>query len=217
MDNILNSIAIICASYKVNKAMLFGSRSRGDHNLKSDYDIAIWCNESQRQKITSDIDNIDTLYKIDVVFVNDNTNKDLLDNISKDGFDIMDKLQTKIENYKNAVQRLKEAIGEYDITKSKVVREGAIQRFKFSNELAWKSMREYLIDNGFEQHNSPKSVMQEAFTANYISDGDTWINILNDRNLTAHIYDDATAEEIYNRIITKHITAFESLVSFYSK
>ena len=217
MDKILNIIAKSCIARNVDKAMLFGSRARGDHNSKSDYDIAIWCDESQRSIITSEIEGIDTLYKIDVIFVCDNTDKIFLDNIKKDGVNIVDKLQTRIENYKNAFLRLKEAIEEYNVTKSKTVRDGVIQRFEFTTELAWKSLREYLVDQGFEQCNSPKAVMQEAFAANYISDEDTWINILNDRNLTTHIYDDATAKEIYNRIVTNHITAFESLFSFYSK
>jgi len=122
-----------------------------------------------------------------------------------------------IENYKKASLRLKEAIEEFDATNSKTVRDGVIQRFEFTTDLAWKSLREYLTNQGFEQQNSPKAVMQEAFTANYISDEEAWINILNDRNLTTHIYDDATAEEIYNRIVTKHIKAFKSLFAFYSK
>jgi len=217
MDKVLNSIANICKTHHVDKALLFGSRARGDHNAKSDYDIAIWCDESLHSKIASEIEDIDTLYKIDFVFVSDNTDKIFLTNIMKDGVTIMDKLQTKIENYKKALLRLKEAVEEYNVNNSKVVRDGVIQRFEFTVELAWKSLREYLINQGFEQHNSPKAVMQEAFTANYISDEESWINILNDRNLTSHIYDDTTAEEIYNRIVNKHTQAFESLFTFYNK
>ena len=217
MDKVLNNIARICRIHSVDKALLFGSRARGDHNPKSDYDIAIWCDENRHHLISSDIDDIDTLYKIDVTYVNDNTNKVFLDSIMKEGVNIVDKLQTKIENYKNALQRLKEAIEEFDATNSKTVRDGVIQRFEFTTELAWKSLREYLVNQGFEQQNSPKAVMQEAFSANCISDEEAWINILNDRNLTSHIYDDITAEEIYNRIVTKHIKAFESLFSFYTK
>lgn len=68
----------------------------------------------------------------------------------------MSDFQTKADNYKKAVNRLEESIKEYDETHSDSVRDGAIQRFEFCIELAWKTIREYLLDQGFSDLNSPE-------------------------------------------------------------
>ena len=75
----------------------------------------------------------------------------------------MSDFHKKAENFKNAVQRLQETIKEYEETKSDSVRDGGIQRFEFCMELAWKTTREYLLDQGFANLNSPKAVMREAY------------------------------------------------------
>ena len=59
--------------------------------------------------------------------------------------------------------------------------------------------------------NSPKQVMKEAFNNNLLADEQGWLKILQDRNATSHIYDEAEAEEIFARITTKHITLFTAL------
>lgn len=91
------------------------------------------------------------------------------------------------------------------------MRDGVIQRFEFTAELAWKTIREYLLSEQIININTPKSVMREAFKAGIISDSDGWIKILDDRNSTPHIYDEEDAAEIYNRICVNHITLFDSL------
>lgn len=127
----------------------------------------------------------------------------------------MNKFDTKLKNLKNAVSRLVEAIEEYKITESSAVRDGVIQRFEFSCELAWKTTREYLIDQGFKEVNSPKAVMREAFAYKIIDDEQGWISLLNDRNLTAHVYDETAAADIYTRIISNHVIILQKLICFF--
>lgn len=126
----------------------------------------------------------------------------------------MSKFEHKIENFKKSVERLEEALAEYNTTKSTTVRDGAIQRFEFCTELAWKTTREYLAEQGFLELNSPKTVMREAYSYKIINDQDTWIQILNDRNLTSHVYDEKTADEIFKRIGTSHILALKQLSKY---
>ncbi|WMI82064.1 HI0074 family nucleotidyltransferase substrate-binding subunit [Anaerotignum sp. MB30-C6] len=126
----------------------------------------------------------------------------------------MSNFEHRIENFKKSVERLEEALAEYNTTKSTTVRDGAIHRFKLCTELAWKTTREYLAEQGFMELNSPKTVMREASSYKIIDDQDTWIQILNDRNLTFHVYDDKIADEIVKRVGTSHILALKQLLEY---
>lgn len=129
----------------------------------------------------------------------------------------MSDFKTKAENYKKAVHRLEESINEYNGTRSTSVRDGAIQRFEFCIELAWKTTREYLLAQGFSDINSPKSVMREAYAYNIIDDEQLWVKALNDRNLTSHVYDETTADEIFTRICNLYIVGLKKLAKFFSE
>jgi nucleotidyltransferase substrate binding protein (TIGR01987 family) len=215
MDKVLNEISRIASCYNINKVVLFGSRARGDNTPKSDYDIAVFSDDmdvSEKNAFYKDIDNIKTLNKIDVVFIKErHKGTELYQNIKNDGVTIMNKFQIKLDNYRNALARLHEAIEEEQSTQSLAVRDGAIKRFEFTAELAWKTIREYLLSEGVSDINSPKKVMREAFNNDIVKDDEGWIQILDDRNSTAHIYDDEDAAEVYGRIISKHIMLFDEL------
>jgi flagellar basal body P-ring protein FlgI len=101
-----------------------------------------------RSRFFDEIDEINTLYKFDIVTIDDKVDNKLLDNVLKGGVVIMSS-DTKISRYIHAVGRLKEAISESGENPSPLNRDGTIQRFKFSADLAWKSCREYLLNQGF--------------------------------------------------------------------
>lgn len=113
------------------------------------------------------------------------------------------KIKDIFQDYNSALNRLKEAIQE-DLSKGGVVVDGTIQRFEFSFELAWKLAKAILNYNGIEVA-MPRMVLKEAFRAGLIYDGDDWIDMLDDRNRTAHIYDEKQALTIYEKIKSKHI------------
>lgn len=215
MDNVIARIIDITKKYKsVTKVILFGSRARGDNTLKSDYDIAIrMIGSCDKNSLLDEIEHIDTLYKIDVVFIENTTGKSLIDNIKKDGVVVMDKFGIKLNNYEQALSRLHEAIDEFVQGSSLAVRDGVIQRFEFTAELAWKTIREYLLTLEIMDINNPKSVMKEAFKNDIIGEENNWIQILRDRNSTSHIYDEDQANEIYERIANNHVCLFDKLLS----
>ena len=216
MDIVKSSIINIAKKYGINKAILFGSRARDDANLKSDYDVAFICGNitaEQKNKIIYELNNIDTLFKIDAVFLNNLQGGDMLtQNIIKDGKILMSKFETKFNNFKKELASLKIAVADYDKTTLLSVRDGTIHRFEYTAELSWKTIREYLIEQGVININTPKSVMKEAFYASIIDDDAGWISILNDRNSTSHIYDENEADEIFNRIKNNHIALFDKLL-----
>lgn len=71
------------------KFVLFGSRARGDYKDTSDIDLAIKENVSREDqyKIMNEMDILDIIYKIDLVFIDNNTKAELLESISRDGVD----------------------------------------------------------------------------------------------------------------------------------
>lgn len=216
MDKILDKIKNAALNYNnINKVILFGSRARGDNTDKSDYDIAVFSNNtdiSQHIKFLEDIDNIDTLNKIDVVFIKKtHLNTNLYQNIIRDGVIIMNKFQIKLNNYTNALARLHESVEESNSNNSLTIRDGVIQRFEFTTELSWKTIREYLLIQEVSNINTPKSVMRAAFAADIISNEEGWLSILRDRNSTSHIYDEDDANEIFDRITAQHIKLFDKL------
>lgn len=222
MDKVLNEIKNIALKYRnINKIVLFGSRARGDNTDKSDYDIAVFSKNMDfvdECKFADDIDNIETFYKIDIVFIKaKHINTDLYKNIMNDGVVIMDKFQTKLDNYTNALARLNESISKVNVYDDLTFRDGIIQRFEFTTELAWKTIREYLLTQGVSDINTPRNVMKSAFNADIITNEEGWFAILRDRNSTSHIYDEDEANEIFNRITTQHIKLFNELADHLSK
>lgn len=211
---IKNQICEIAARYGAEKVILFGSRARGDYHDRSDIDLAIYGMPLDKQGTFSFAleDEVNTLLKFDLVHITEHSDIKLLANIKKDGVILMERLSNKFENFYKAFQRLKESVVEYEQTHSDTVRDGVIQRFEFTCELAWKTTREYLLEQGFVDINSPKATMKEAFSCNLIDNDAAWNTLLADRNLTSHVYDELTAAQIYERIVTQHIPSFEMLI-----
>ena len=82
---------------------------------------------------------------------------------------------------------------------SEIERDGAIQRFEYNFELAWKTLKTVLEYLGVEDCKSPRKALQSALINNYISTDDEWIwvKMMEDRNRVAHTYNEHTAEELY--------------------
>lgn len=118
-------------------------------------------------------------------------------------------------DFKKALERLNEALRD-DLSKGSIVVDGTIQRFEFTFELAWKLSKAILNHNGVEVE-TPRLVIKEAFKAKIIQDGQGWIDMLEDRNKTSHIYDEAEALKIYKKIKKSHfklLRDFNQIVTF---
>lgn len=77
--------------------------------------------------------------------------------------------------------------------------DATIRRFTFTFELFWKTMKTFLNQKGVEV-NYPKDVLKEAYASHFLEDEAIWLGMIKDRNLTSHTYDEALADEIFNRI-----------------
>ncbi len=196
-----------------SKVVLFGSRARGDFAEGSDYDIAVWAeDDSQAEDFLTALENLPTLHRFDVVFIEPrHVGTAFYVNIMQEGIVLMDKFAHKLKNFQMALSRLQEGIEDAMRTENLTMRDGAIQRFEFTAELAWKTAREYLLQQEVQDINNPKAVMREAWQNQLIADEAGWLQLLRDRNLTSHMYDESDANEVFQRVCKQHVHLLEQL------
>lgn len=102
-----------------------------------------------------------------------------------------------------SLSRLKMALDSlrrgYTDSPSELERDGLIQRFEYSLELCWKTSKKVLFFNGIES-DSPKNVIREMAQLGWISNPEVWIDYIDKRNQTSHIYNEQVALEIFSVI-----------------
>lgn len=114
------------------------------------------------------------------------------------------------KNFLNAFEKLR----EFTKTPCTTEREkaGVIQAFEFTFEQAWKLLQKISQAQGLEA-NSPKQALVAAIQMNLIAAADEpkWSKMLEDRNLSSHIYKEELADAIYDRVLSQHLSEFEKL------
>lgn len=111
----------------------------------------------------------------------------------------MEELRLRLMTALKALARLKEVLAERP---SEIVQDATIQRFEFTFEATWKVLQRYLtVQEGLEV-GSPRQTIRQAFAAGLIDEPTSraLMEVLHDRNLTVHIYDEERADEIFRRI-----------------
>lgn len=102
-----------------------------------------------------------------------------------------------LEDFEKAVLKLQEVL---KLEKTEVVRDSAIKRFEICFDLTWKCIKVYAKKEGVDCF-SPRACFKVAFQIKLIDYDETWLKMLDDRNLTTHIYKEEFAEEVYSRLL----------------
>ena len=125
-------------------------------------------------------------------------------------------INDKIEQLEKAFENLKIIIDAYEKEEDRIIKDGLrdsiIQRFEFATELSWELMKKYLDENLVLEVYSPRSVIKESYKQDLIENGELWLDILEDRNLTSHTYDENTANRIKDNIVNKYVLEFEKFI-----
>ena len=118
----------------------------------------------------------------------------------------------RFRNFSRAFALLREALeGEVEAL-SQLEREGVIQRFEYTFELAWNLLKDRLEYDGVALPTvTPRHVIRQAFQARLIQDGDVWIDMLTDRNLMSHTYDFAKFEVVIRKIQRQYLAILGEL------
>jgi len=110
--------------------------------------------------------------------------------------------QQRFDNFQKAFLLLKEALEEKPINEySKLEQEGIIQRFEYTFELAWKTIKDKLFYEGYDEK-TPRAVIRRAFEVEFITEEDTeiWLDSLDKRNILSHTYNEDAAREALEAI-----------------
>ncbi len=116
-------------------------------------------------------------------------------------------------NYRKALAKLKQAVEivsqqiDRDEAIDDLLKEGLIQRFEYTHELAWKVMKDYAEYQGYTDVKGSRDAFRKAFEMGLIGDK-RWMESIEDRNLTSHNYDDEVAEDIYESIVGVYYPLF---------
>lgn len=114
----------------------------------------------------------------------------------------------RYENYHKALIRLEEAANMVNICSNPenidLLKEGLIQRFEFTQELAWKVMKDYLEYQGETGISGSRDAFRKALAADLINNP-LWIDTIKTRNITSHTYDDDITSTIYDVITTQYL------------
>lgn len=107
-----------------------------------------------------------------------------------------DKLEKSLMNLNKAVKRFAEALQE---TESSIVMDATIQRFEFTYELLWKTLKIFLEDIHGIRAVSPRLVFKEAYALSVIEQEDIFLEMMQSRNLLSHTYNEEQAAKIYRK------------------
>jgi nucleotidyltransferase substrate binding protein (TIGR01987 family) len=118
----------------------------------------------------------------------------------------------RLSNFTKALSQLTSAV-ELSRTRalSELEMQGMIQAFEFTHELAWNVMKDYLYDqDGGLSLGGSKDATRMAFSRGLINNGEVWMEMIKDRNLSSHTYDQKTVLGMVSRITSSYLALFSA-------
>ena len=118
----------------------------------------------------------------------------------------------RFRNFSRAFRRLQDALQDGAEALNELEQKGVIQRFEYTFELAWNTLKDRLEHDGMVLSSvTPRAVIQSAFQAKLISEGEQWIDMIGDRNRMSHTYDSDTFDAIIKAIEERYLERLNEL------
>lgn len=119
--------------------------------------------------------------------------------------------QQRLANYQRALARLQSAVDlSHTRPLSELEQQGLIQAFEFTHELAWKVMKDYLRSLGMNDLIASRDSTRAAFSAELITDGEVWMDMIKSRNLSSHTYNLDIANAVVKDVVERYIVLFSA-------
>ena len=186
---------------------IYGSQINGEAKKGSDIDIA-YDDENFKKEyiIQEEILKIETLIKIDVknIAKTEARFKNRVKSTGKVIYSATKKLRAEdgLYNFNNALSKFISALDRENEIKEEgfgdIYLDLTVKRFEFTYEMAWKALKRYLEFLGFEPK-SPRATFKEGYSQGLLEDEHIWLEMIEQRNLSSHIYDEYEISEIVNR------------------
>lgn len=109
----------------------------------------------------------------------------------------------RFQNFEKAFVLLEKALDKDSL--NEIERGGLIQFFEMAFELSWKTLKDFLEYEGIRTKGA-RDTIKMSFKLDLIRDGHTWIEALEDRNLTVHIYDESLNKNLEYFLKNKYFT-----------
>jgi len=212
---------IILKYAQPSRIYLFGSRATGDAKPESDYDFAMdapTADSKALQSIRDELEELHTLYRIDVANIASADNR-FSNRVRDTGLVIFSatkelRAQDGLMYYERALARFRIVVTERNRWAAEgngdIVLDVAVKRFEFTYEMAWKALKRALDYLGIDAR-APRPVFKEAYAQGLLSDEQVWLDMIEMRNLSSHVYD----EHEISRILTeleRYLAAFDALL-----
>ncbi|MFO0794270.1 MAG: HI0074 family nucleotidyltransferase substrate-binding subunit [Candidatus Brocadiaceae bacterium] len=210
---------IILRHAKPTRIYLYGSRATGEAGATSDIDVAYDDKEFKgHYLIEEEIQKLPTLIKIDVknIALTEERFRNRVIATGRVIFSATKKLRYEdgLINFQKAYEKFANIVDRKD----EFYREGfgdiyldlVVKRFEFTYEMSWKTIKRYLDYVGIECH-SPRSCFKDAFSQKLINDEAVWLDMIEQRNLSSHIYDEDEIKGILDKI-NDYKDTFEKLL-----
>ena len=114
----------------------------------------------------------------------------------------------RFSNYKKAFEQLTKFVEKGDLNEFE--KQGIIQCFEYTYELAWNTLKDFLEDQGYSII-GPRAAITKAFEVGLIEDGHLWLKMLTNRNLSSHTYDEELTNEIVGFIYNSAYNLFSEI------
>jgi len=118
--------------------------------------------------------------------------------------------QQRFANFSKALLQLEKFIKKGD-TLNELEIQGMIQAFEYNFELAWNLIKDYYEYQGVTDIQGSRDAFRLAFNRGLIADGEGWMKMIESRSKTSHAYNEETADEIAEAILTSYFLMFKEL------
>lgn len=118
----------------------------------------------------------------------------------------------RMNHFQKALAQMEQGVelaGEREL--SDLEKQGLIQSFEFTHELAWNTLKDFFESRGTTDLYGSKDTTRKAFEEGLIDRGEVWMEMIQSRNLTSHTYNEETANQILENICDRYFQEFQQL------
>ena len=117
--------------------------------------------------------------------------------------------EQRFANFKKALFQLQRFIDKEEL--SDLEEQGMIKSFEYTYELAWNVIKDYYVFQGETGIQGSRDAFRIAFNRGLVSQGESWMKMVEDRIQTVHTYNEETARKISDAILQDYFKLFSNL------